>query len=576
MRGRWTRSFGKLHAMPAALLALLLCVPAASAPKDPVMDALQTELARSYKALSKDDPKNPLYHLAYQAVELRTRTLASVLGSILHDSSDARRSLDVDARVGGLRLDNTHQIKGAESAGHLDASAAGDLPLDDDSLALRQAAWVLTDRAYKEAQGRYTKVAADKAVTAGDADGSDDFTMAAPHRYAEEPAPPPADLAPWRPALKRLSAAAGRHPFVVSSQVTLNSESRRSWYLDSEGASVAQSASSVRLDMTVAGRTADGMALDRSRGWEARDLASLPSEAEAGAALARLADELDSLLKAPDAEPYHGPAVFRSTAAAVFFHEILGHRLEGHRQKLESEGQTFAKMLGEPVTAPFLSVYDDPALASLGGRPLNGHYAYDDEGQPARRAQLVKDGLLTGFLMSRAPIAAVPASNGHGRRSTGNRATGRMANLVVAASKTVPEAELRRLFKAELKRQKLPWGLWFEDVEGGNTTTSRDGPQAFQVVPKLVYKVYVDGRPDDAVRGVNIVGTPLASFTKITAAASDRGVFNGVCGAESGWVPVSASAPTLLLSELEVEKQVKDAEKPPLLPPPHHDPAEAR
>jgi hypothetical protein len=151
-----------------------------------------------------------------------------------------------------------------------------------------------------------------------------------------------------------------------------------------------------------------------------------------------------------------------------------------------------------------------------------------------------------------------------------------MANLVVEASKTVPEPELRRLFKEELRRRNLPWGLWFEDVEGGNTTTTRDGPQAFQVVPKLVYKVFVDGRPDEAVRGVNIVGTPLASFTKIAAAASDLGVFNGVCGAESGWVPVSASAPTLLLSELEVEKQEKDAEKPPLLPAPHHDPAEAR
>lgn len=563
--------------MLCALVAAVLTLSASAAPpKDAVMDALQAELSRSFKALAKDDPKSPLYYLSYQAVETRSRGLSAVLGSLLHDNADARRSLDVDARVGSRRLDNTHEIKGAESAGHLDASAAGDLPLDDDSLALRQAAWALTDRAYKEAQGRYTKVVADKAVTAGEADGSDDFSSAAPHRYAAPPAPPPADLSEWRDPLRRLSAAAGRHPFVVSSQVTLHAESRRSWFVDSEGAAVGQSDSSVRLDLTLAGRTADGMALDRARSWEARALSDLPSEAEAAATLARLAAELDGLLKAPDAEPYHGPAVFRSTAAAVFFHEILGHRLEGHRQKLESEGQTFAKMLGEPVTAPFLSVADDPTLRTLAGRPLAGHYAFDDEGQPARRVQLVKDGLLTGFLMSRAPIAAVAASNGHGRRSTGNRATGRMSNLVVSASKTVPEAELRRLFKSELKRQNLPWGLWFEDVEGGNTTTSRDGPQAFQVVPKLVYKVYVDGRPDEAVRGVNIVGTPLASFTKIKAAASDLGVFNGVCGAESGWVPVSASAPTLLLEELEVEKQVKDAEKPPLLPPPHHDPAEAR
>lgn len=562
--------------MLSALLAAALTLPAAGAAADPVMDALGAELKRSFAALKADDPKAPLYYLSYQAVEARTRSLSAVLGSLIHDSSDARRSLDVDARVGSRALDNTHEIKGAESSGHFDASASAELPLDDDPLALRQAAWAVTDRAYKEAQGRYTKVAADKAVTAGEADPSGDFSPARAYRYAESPPPPPADLSSWRAALKRLSAAAARYPFVVSSQVTLNSEARRSWFADSEGGAVSQSWASVQLDVTMSGRTEDGMPIDRTRSWQARGAAGLPSEAEAAAALALLAGELEALLKAPDAEPYHGPAVFRSTAAAVFFHEILGHRLEGHRQKLESEGQTFAKMLGEPVTAPFLSVYDDPARDSLGGVPLNGHYAFDDEGQPGQRAPLVKDGLLAGFLMSRTPIAAAPATNGHGRRSTGNRATGRMANLVVEASKTVPEPELRRLFKEELRRRGLPWGLWFEDVEGGNTTTSRDGPQAFQVVPKLVYKVFVDGRPDAAVRGVNIVGTPLASFTKIAAAASDLGVFNGVCGAESGWVPVSASAPTLLLSELEVEKQEKDAEKPPLLPAPHHDPAEAR
>ncbi|TBR17566.1 peptidase U62 [bacterium] len=564
--------------MPPALLALILALPATAAPasQDAVMESLQAELQRSFKALSGADQRPPLYYLSYQAVETRSRSLSAVLGSLIHDSTDGRRTLDADARVGSRRLDNTHELKGAESGGQPDASTASEVPLDDDALALRQAAWALTDRAVKEAQGRYTKVEADKAVTAGEADGSDDFTLGRPHRYSEPPPPPPADLSAWRGALRRLSSAAASYPFVVSSQVTLNSESRRSWFADSEGSALSQSGTSVRLDLSLTGRTSDGMALDRSRSWEARAAEGLPTEAEVGTALTRLAAELDSLLKAPDAEPYHGPAVFRSTAAAVFFHEILGHRLEGHRQKLESEGQTFAKKLGEPVTAPFLDVYDDPALKTLAGFPLNGHYDFDDEGRPGQRAQLVKGGLLAGFLMSRAPIAAAPASNGHGRRSSGNRATGRMSNLVVTASKTVPEPELRRLFLAELKRQKLAWGLWFEDVEGGNTTTSRDGPQAFTVVPKLVYKVYADGRPDEAVRGVNIVGTPLASFTKITAAASDVGVFNGVCGAESGWVPVSASAPTLLLSELEVEKQDKDAERPPLLPPPHHDAAEAR
>ncbi|MCX5793284.1 MAG: hypothetical protein NTY45_13880 [Elusimicrobia bacterium] len=81
----------------------------------------------------------------------------------------------------------------------------------------------------------------------------------------------------------------------------------------------------------------------------------------------------------------------------------------------------------------------------------------------------------------------------------------------------------------------------------------------------------MDGRPDEIVRGVDIVGTPIANFSKIIGAADDTDVFNGTCGAESGWVPVSGVSPSILLSEIEVEKSKKSQEKPPVLEPPLHD-----
>ncbi len=555
--------------MLAAALVLFLAGPARAA-SDPVLSALNAELRRSFKSL-RGAEETPLYYLSYQAEESHVRRAGAVLGSLLEESLNASRVLDVDARVGSRRLDNTHQLKGAESAHHGDHSAAGELPLDDDPLALRQAAWELTDHAFKEAQNRYIKVATDKAVTAGEADDSDDFSSEPPHQAYEPPPAAPPDPGPWRERLRRLSAVAARYPFLIASNAELTLESHRTWFVDSDGAALSDESRTARLDFELTARTTDGMELDRGRWYEVSDVSELPDEAAMTADFERSAAELAALLKAPDAVPYHGPAVFRSTAAAVFFHEILGHRLEGHRQRLESEGQTFTKQLGELVTAPFLSIYDDPTLERLGGMPLSGHYRFDDEGVPARRVDLVKDGRLTGFLMSRMPIAAAARSNGHGRRSSGSRAVARMGNLVVEATGTVPAGDLRRLLVLELKRQGKPWGLWFEDVTSGNTTTSRDGAQAFQVVPKLVYRVYADGRPDEPVRGVDIVGTPLAAFTKIAAAGDDLGVFNGICGAESGWVPVSASAPSLLLTEIEVQKSSKDAEKPPLLPPPHND-----
>ena len=90
-------------------------------------------------------------------------------------------------------------------------------------------------------------------------------------------------------------------------------------------------------------------------------------------------------------------------------------------------------------------------------------------------------------------------------------------------------------------------------------------PNAFNVQPLVVYKIYADGRTNELVRGVDLIGTPLATFNNIVAAADDIGIFNGVCGAESGGVPVSASSPSLLVSTIEVQKKAKSQSKPPLL-----------
>jgi hypothetical protein len=120
----------------------------------------------------------------------------------------------------------------------------------------------------------------------------------------------------------------------------------------------------------------------------------------------------------------------------------------------------------------------------------------------------------------------------------------------------------------EAKRQNKPYGLYFEEVTGGFTSTMRGGPQAFKVIPVVVYRVYADGRPDELVRGADIVGTPLASFAKILATSNKPEVFNGVCGAESGGVPVSAVSPAILVSEIEIEKKQKSQDRPPLMPAP--------
>ena len=134
-----------------------------------------------------------------------------------------------------------------------------------------------------------------------------------------------------------------------------------------------------------------------------------------------------------------------------------------------------------------------------------------------------------------------------------------------AARQTRADAELRKQLIAEAKKQDKPFGLYFEDISSGFAVTQRSSPQAFSVVPLVVWRVYVDGRPDELVRGVSLVGTPLAAMKKILATGDKSEVFNGECGAESGTIPVSAVAPAMLLSEMETQKQAQGTARPPIL-----------
>jgi len=138
----------------------------------------------------------------------------------------------------------------------------------------------------------------------------------------------------------------------------------------------------------------------------------------------------------------------------------FGHRVEGHRQKDEAEGQTFTKAVGTPVLPDFLSVVFDPTRKSIDSTDLNGTYSYDDEGIAARPLTVVDNGILKTFLMSRSPIRGFDHSNGHGRRQPGNEVVSRQSNLLVESKKTVSEQRLREMLLADIKRQNKPYGLY--------------------------------------------------------------------------------------------------------------------
>ena len=347
-------------------------------------------------------------------------------------------------------------------------------------------------------------------------------------------------------------------------------------FISSEGTKITTGGAIARLVIQAETRADDGMELLRVETFQAATPDGFPAEPEIAKKIEKMAADLKALRAAPIAEPFDGPAMLSGRAAAVFFHEVLGHRMEGQRQRGDQEGQTFTKKVNQLVLPDFVSVVDDPTLKQLNGMPLSGAYSYDEEGVPASRVEIIKDGVLKSFLLSRMPIKNFSHSNGHGRGQAGRMPTARQGNLIVSSAKTVKATELREKFIEEIKKQGKPYGLYFEDVQGGFTLTTRALPQAFQVLPVIVWRVYPDGRPDELVRGVDIVGTPLAAVTRILLTDNAPQVFNGICGAESGQVPVSAVAPAMLFSEMEVQKRAQSHSRPPILPPPGFDTGAAK
>jgi TldD protein len=534
---------------------------AASKPSDAVLDAMRQELSRATKELAKAE--NPPYFIGYSVHDQDLVLIVGSYGSLLTSASARRREADVTMRVGAPTLDNTH------GDNRQSGMTSGLLPVNDDRDAIARVLWELTDREYKRAAPTYLNVKTDSVVRAEEEDKSPDFSKeAAQNRVGATPGPLQVDREIWEQKIRNYSRAFRRYPEVYGSTAILQIDSTTSRFASSEGSAVTMPSTSARLVIQAETRAEDGMELLRVETFQAPSAKELPPDAEINAKIEKMAADLKALRAAPVAEPYNGPAMLSGRASAVFFHEVLGHRLEGHRQRSEDEGQTFTKKVGQAILPDFLSIADDPTAGELGGVKLAGSYAYDDEGVPAQRVEVIQNGVLKSFLMSRMPIKGFSQSNGHGRNQPGRMPTGRQGNLIVTSSKSVSEKELREKLIEEIKKQGKPYGLYFDDVQGGFTLTTRSLPQAFQVLPVMVYRVYADGRPDELVRGVDIVGTPLAALTRILLTGDTERVFNGVCGAESGSVPVSAAAPAMLFSEMEVQKRAHSHTRPPILPPP--------
>ncbi len=574
--------------MRSAAVALVVVTGLAAAPRvaraadpDPrvvVQDAMAAELDRSMARLKLKGFEAP-YFVAYTVRDYDTVDVMAKNGALFLDNHTRNRQAYVEVRVGDYQFDNTSDVTPTNDLGPMNDEVyepGAEVPIDDDAEALRGALWLLTDSKYKAALSTLNQRRGVRATTVVEDENLPAFARVdtAP-KAIDPPRPLVVDRAAWARRLRVASAIMKRHPDVFDSSVRFQVTREVRHLVTSEGARLVTERTIYGLHLQGVTRANDGIVLDHAKSFYGASEAELPDDAALAAAVERLGSDLDALKRAPVLDPYTGPAILMEEATGVLFHEVIGHRLEGERLADDNEGQTFKGQIGQAVIPRFLDVVDDPTQSRLGATSLNGHYAFDDEAVAARPVTLIEGGVLRTYLTSRKPVLGATRSNGHGRAEGTSDPMARMGNTIVRSSHQVPYAKLKQMLVEEVRRQGKPFGLIIRDITGGSTNTASYGYQAFKGTPRLVFKVDARTGAETLVRGVEMVGTPLTSINKIVATSDHVGVFNGFCGAESGFVPVSTIAPAVLLTEIELQRAQRTRQKQTVLPPPWADPAAA-
>ena len=531
-----------------------------------VINAMADELKRSQTKLRLEGYEAP-YFISYQIKDNSYTSIQGKYGAIVDSDTNRIRRLFVDVRVGDYEFDNS--IKG-RSGGVVPFHDASSVPLDNDPDAIRAVLWQVTDYTYKEALTQYFNKKADIVQEVKDEDITS-FTKEVSHIYYSPVLELDFDTDIWEEKIREVSSVYKDYKDLINGDVIVTAQKETVYFVNSEGTRYVRDEVLYSIDAQVSTRATDGKEISNYRNLYYVSSEDIPPVEDLKSMVKEMVDETIRMRGAQVLPPLSVPALLEPEAAGVVFHEAVGHRLEGERQIDDNEGQTFREKVGENVIPSFLSIIDDPTLKSFEGTHLMGYYPFDDQGIPGERVILVEDGVLRNFLLSRTPVNGFKRSNGHGRASYGRAPIARMSNTIIESDSTLTKEELKELLIEEVKRQKKPFGLLIKRMEGGETNTSSYNFQAFRATPVVIFKVDPKTGEETPVRDIEIVGTPLVTINKIIATGDDYAVFNGFCGAESGYVPISTIAPSILVSEMEFQRTSTKKEKLPLLPPPFFD-----
>ena len=541
-----------------ALLAVSLIAAAQTAPqptradaeKDPVLNAMLTELDRSKSELQLKDFAKPFF-IQYRIEDVDNFETKAEFGASEGSEHMHERVARVTVRVGDYKTDSS----GGRGDGALQLAG-----LDDDPIAVRSALWAATDQAYKAALAAYAqKQAALKQVQTPPQ--ADDFSQEKTVISLKEPMTLKVDEAGWVDRVAKDSGLYRTDASVKSTQKDVEYSSAEfharvttTWMVTSEGTIVRKAAAEYQEVFAVGTQAADGMRLDRSytsTGDSLKDLESAEVfDKHAVDEIASLAD----LRKAPLVEEeYHGPLLLSADAGTDAMRALVASGLTATRPKLGTEARTngpFASSYHARVLPDFLNVVDDPGLKSFDGKGLLGAYEIDDEGVPAQAENLVTDGKLEGYLLGREPVKDFPQSNGHGRAGIAGAPRPAIGVLKVTAKDGLSDDELNKKL-LDLAKDRGLASVYFVQTMGGELT------------PRLLYRVGPDGKRE-LVRGAQLDDLDQRALRSgVEAAGKELFVANSF-----GDVPETVMGPALLLDDVTIRRANEKNDKLPFYPPP--------
>jgi hypothetical protein len=549
---------------------------------DPVVDGVADELQRGVAELRLPDSPPP-YAIQAQVLSEQQVQIEAMLGGIVTRATSPLASLQLTVRAGSPERDNTNfevWPTGSTRAG---------LPIEPSRLAARQFAWLAVDRAYKgSVEALAAKVAADQ--RRAEPDDVPDYAPGPPQQ-AESPPPPPFDEDALADLARELSAVFLRHPDLEWSRVWIDGHAGHRASLDTAGTRVVEPRQQLVVRVVGRARAPDGESMADQVLYVVRSADQLPPRDRMVADVDELCARLEAFRAAPKwSEDYVGPVLFEGEAATELVRELLAPALAGtpppQKPPRGSRVAVFGgdREEGGPITPRRRALPDGWSLVDDPQRDptLASSYRYDLEGEPARRVELVRDGITVGHLMSRTPNQWFTGSNGHGTRGQ-NIARAAAADLELTAPRVASDRSLRKTALKEAARYGFDWFLVvrvlqdpaLDPFSGGSWVDFADwfgvsSPRSPTTV--VVSRVYADGH-EEAFRGVELGGLGRDSFKELLAGGAPTvrtmldGQANFFTGPNAG-DPLTVRSPSLLLGEVVVQPIHGSSEKPPRLPSP--------